>query len=102
MSTRIVSHESSCPLYLVGLETHGGGNHNYKHVRNKISLFGLFILGNMDKLNVACGYPGISFPNISGRSMYFMNIDLSGIALKSNVKDRVQPKIPSSILFSRT
>ena len=73
-------------FYLVGLETDSGGNHNHKHVRNQLSLFGLFLLGNMDKLNVTHGWPSISFLNAAERAMDFLNIGISGLALKSNVQ----------------
>ena len=57
-STSIDTNESSCPFYLVGLETDGGGD---KHVQNNIALFGPFILVNMDKLNVTRVCPVIYF-----------------------------------------
>ena len=86
MRTSIDTNESLFPLYLVGLEIDGGSDHNHKHVRNQLALFGLFILRNMDKLNVTRGYPGLSFLNTSERAMDFLNIGLSGFALKSNVQ----------------
>ena len=63
MRTRIGTNQSLCPFYLVGLETYGDIKHNHKHVRNQLALFGLFILENMDKLNVTRGCPGLSFLN---------------------------------------
>ena len=39
MRTIIVTNESSCTFYLVGLETYGGGNHNHKHIPDKLALF---------------------------------------------------------------
>ena len=47
MRNIIGTNESLCTFYFVGLETDGGGNHNHKHVRNQIALFGVFILGDM-------------------------------------------------------
>ena len=86
MRTSIGTNESSCTLYLVGLETDGGGNNYHKHVQNQIALFSLFILGNMDKLKVTRVCPGVSFLNTSERAMALLNIDLSGLVFKSNVR----------------
>ena len=86
MRTRIGTNEYLCPFYLVGLKTYGGGNHNHKHVRNKLSLFDLFLLGNMDNLNVTCGCPGLSFINAAERVMAFLNIGIFVIALISNAQ----------------
>ena len=55
MRTIIGTNESSCPFYLVGLETYGHGEHNHKHVRNQVALSGLFILGNTEKLKMTRG-----------------------------------------------
>ena len=71
---------------MVGLDTDGGGDHNHKNVRNKLALFGLFILGNMDKLNVTHGFTGIYFLNTAKRAVALMNIGLSGLVSKSNVQ----------------
>ena len=86
MSTRIGINESPCPFYLVGLETYGGGDHNHKHVQNQLAPFGLFLLGNMENLNMARGRPGIYFLNVSERAMDFLNIGISSITLKSKVQ----------------
>ena len=86
ISTSIGTNESSFPFYLVSLYTDGGGDHKPRHIRNQLALFGLFLLGNMDKLNVARVCPGIYFLNISNRAMDFLNIGLSGLTLKSNVQ----------------
>ena len=86
ISTSIGTNESSFPFYLVSLETDGGGDHKPRHIRNQLALFGLFLLGNMDKLNVARVCPGVYFLNISNRAMDFLNIGLSGLTLKSNVQ----------------
>ena len=71
---------------MVGLETDGDGDHKQKHVQNQIALFGLFILGNMDKINMIRVCPGIYFLNTAERAMDFMNIGLYGLMLKSNVQ----------------
>ena len=84
MITIIGTNESIFPFYLVGLDKDGSGNLNQKHVRNQIAILVLFILGIMDKLNMTCGCPGLSFLNIADRSMVFLNIGISGIVLKSN------------------
>ena len=86
MRTIIGTNELLFPFYLVGMKTYGGCDHNHKHVRNKLALFGLFILGNMDKLNVTFGCFGIYFLNKVKRAMDLLNIGLSGLALKSNVQ----------------
>ena len=71
---------------MVGLETYGGGNNNHKHVRNQLALFGLFILGKTDKLNLTRGCPGLYFLNTAERAVDFLNNALYGLALKSNVQ----------------
>ena len=40
----------------------------------------------MDKLNVTSGCPGIYSINIAERDMGLLNIDISGLELKSNVQ----------------
>ena len=86
MRTSIVTNESLCPFYLVVLETDGGGNHDHKHVRKQLALFGLFLLENMDKINMTRGCPGLYFIDTVERNMALLNIGLSGLALKSNVQ----------------
>ena len=86
MVTIIDTNESLYPGYLVILETDGGGDHNHKNIRKKLAPFGLLILGIMHKLNVTCGFPGLSFINTSKRAMSLLNIGLSGHVLKSNVQ----------------
>ena len=86
MSNIIGTNESLCQFYLVGLETDGGGDHNHKHIRNNLALFGLLILGNMDKLNLTRGFPGIYFINTDERNIAFLNIGIYGLALNSNVQ----------------
>ena len=61
MRNIIGTNESLWKFYLVGLETDGGGDHKHKHVQNKLALFGLFLLGNMDKINMTRGCPGLYF-----------------------------------------
>ena len=77
MRNSIGTNLSSCTFYLVGLETDGGGNHNHKHVRNQLALFGLFLLGDMEKLNVTRSLPGIYFLNTAERDIALFNIGLS-------------------------
>ena len=86
MRTSIGTNESSFPFYLVGLETDDGGDHNHNHVLNKLPLFGRNILGNMYKLNVTRGFPGISFLDTSEGGMALLNIGISGLSLNSNVQ----------------
>ena len=85
MRTTIGNNEPSCPFYLVVLETDSGGDHNHKHFRNQLDICGLFFLGNMDKINVICGYYGISFLSTADRDMDLLNIGLPGLLLKFNV-----------------
>ena len=73
-------------IYLVVLDICGNGNHNHKHFLNHLDLFGIFIFGNMEKINVTRGFPGISFLHTDKRSMAFLNIGISGLALKSHVQ----------------
>ena len=71
---------------MVGLETDDGGDHKHNHVLNKLPLFGRNILGNMYKLNVTRGFPGISFLDTSEGGMALLNIGISGLSLNSNVQ----------------
>ena len=84
MSTSMGTNESACPFYLVGLDTYGGGNHSHNHVQNQLTLFSVFLLGNMYKLNVTYRCPGLSFLKISMRALDLLNIGLSVLALKSS------------------
>ena len=70
---------------MVVLDIYGGGDHNHKHVLNQLTLIGIFLLGNMDKLNVTRVCPVISFLNTAKRDIDFLNIVISGLPLKSNV-----------------
>lgn len=49
MRNSIGTNESSCPFYLIGLETDGSSDHNHKDVRNQLALSGLFILGKLNR-----------------------------------------------------
>ena len=71
MRNRIGSNESLCPFHLVGLETDVRGNHNHKQVRNQIAIFGLFLLGNTDKINMTYGCPSLPFIHTAERAMAF-------------------------------
>lgn len=67
MMTSTVGATSSYPFYLVGLLT------------QLDCPFGLFLLENMDKLNITCGCPSLSFLNTGERPMSLLNISLSGL-----------------------
>ena len=86
MRTSICTNESLCPFYLVVLETDGSGNNNHKHVINNLALFDLFILGNMDKINMTHRCPIIYFLDTTERAMDFLNIGISVIELNYNVR----------------
>ena len=64
-------NESSRPFYLVGLDIYGDGDHNHKHIQNQLALFGIFLLGKMDKINVIRGCSGLSFINTAERAGVF-------------------------------
>ena len=46
--------------YISLLECDGGIDHNMNFVSNQVSLFGLFFVGNTDKLILIRGCPGLS------------------------------------------
>ena len=65
--------------YLVLIECDGGPDHNLTFLSNQLALFGLFLIGNMDKLVAVCGCPGHSYLNIVERSMAILNLGLANL-----------------------
>ena len=77
--------DSTKPLpYLVLIECDGGPDHNLTFLFNQLALFGLFLVGNMDKLNATRGTPGLSYLNTTERPMSNLNRGLSSLALRLN------------------
>ena len=77
--------DSTKPLpYLVLIECDGGPDHNLTFLFNQLALFGLFLVGNMDKLNATRGTPGLSYLNTAERPMSNLNRGLSSLALRLN------------------
>ena len=66
-------------FFLVGCD--GGPDHNLGHLANYISLFALFLVGNMYKLVATHSFPVLSYMSTSKRAMDILNIELSGLAL---------------------
>ena len=50
-------------LYNILIECDGGPDHNLTIVSNQVSIFGLFLVGNMDKIISICGFPALSYLN---------------------------------------
>ena len=46
---------------MVSFGTGDGYNYNHDNVRNQLEMFGLFLLGNTDKVNITGSYPRLSF-----------------------------------------
>ena len=67
--------------YLLHMEYYSRGDHDLRRVFNKISLLGLFLNGNMDKLVATRGCHGISYLNTVGRVMSLLNTGLSSLSL---------------------
>ena len=67
--------------YYVLVECDGGPDHNLRHVGNQVSLFSLFLVGNMDKLVATRGCPGLSYLNSAERAMAILAIGVSSCAL---------------------
>ena len=67
--------------YFVLVECDRGHGHNPVHLKNHISMFVLFLVGNMYKLVATRGCLGFSYLNTSERGMDIINIVLSGLAL---------------------
>ena len=74
---------NKCMPYMVFLETSGGPDHNIKHWRNVLSLFTIFLVGNInkDKLCAAYGCPGHSYLNTVERCMSILNLGLTNLSL---------------------
>ena len=49
--------------YMVLIECDGGPDHNLTFLYNQLALFGLFLIGGMDKLVATRGCPGLSYLN---------------------------------------
>ena len=71
----------TCMPFVVLLETDGGPDHNIKFLRNVLSLFAVFLVGNMDKLVAVRGCPGHSYLNTVERCMSILNLGLANLAL---------------------
>ena len=67
--------------YRVLLECDGGPDHNLTHLHNQLALVGLFLEGNMDKLDATRGTPGLSYLNVGERPMSLLNLGLSSLSL---------------------
>ena len=63
------------------VEYDGVPDQNIVHLANQISLFELFLVGNMDKLVAASVCPGLSYLNTVKQAMAILNIGLSGIEI---------------------
>ena len=67
--------------YVVLIETDGGPDHNLTFLKNILSLFGLFLVGNMDKLTATRCCSGLSFMNVAERLMSLLTLGMSGLSL---------------------
>ena len=67
--------------YFAIVECDGGPDQNLGHLSNQISIFALFLVGNMYKLVAISSFPGLSDMNTSERAMAVLNIGLSGLVL---------------------
>ena len=68
--------------YTVLLETDGGPDHNLTFLNNIISLLGLFLVGNMDKLTATRCCSGRSFLNVVERMMSNLTLGQAGLSLR--------------------
>ena len=67
--------------YLLLVKCYGGPDHNLGHLANQIYMFGLFLVGNMDKLVATRVCTGLSYLNTVKQAMAILNIGLSGIEI---------------------
>lgn len=74
------SNCKSMPL-LVHLEVDGGGDHNIRHLLNVMAIVAIFLVGEMDKLQVTRGCPNLSYLNTTERAMPVHTLGASGISL---------------------
>lgn len=68
--------------YSIIMEANGGPDHNLIFFSNQISLFGIFLLLEIDSLKVFCGCSSLLYLNTTERAMPSINIQLSCLALK--------------------
>lgn len=71
---------SSMPYYVL-IECDGGPDHNITFLSNQIAAFALFLVGNMDKLDILRCCPGLSFLCTTERAMSILNLGLSNLSL---------------------
>ena len=69
---------------MVLIECDGGPDHNTTFLANLLSFIGLFLIGNMEKLNATPGCPGLSYLNTSERPVSLLNYGLVYLALRMN------------------
>ena len=50
-------------LYNILIECDSGLDHNLTILSNQVAIFGLFLVGNMDKIISICGFPALSYLN---------------------------------------
>ena len=84
----ISAEEIDSLAYLVLIECDGGPDHNLTFLSNQLALFGLFLVGKMDKLTTTRGCPGLSYLLTAERAMSNLNRGLSSLAL------RLDPNMP--------
>ena len=63
------------------VEYDGVPDQNIVHLANQIYMFGLFLVGNMDKLVATRVCTGLSYLNTVKQAMAILNIGLSGIEI---------------------
>lgn len=66
------------------VEVDGGPDHNITHMQVQPHMFGIFLIGGMDKLDILRGYPGLSFLNPAEQVMSILNLGLANMALQIN------------------
>ena len=59
--------------FMLLIELYGGPDHKLTFLDNQLSFIGLFLVGNMYKLNVTRGCPGISHLNTADIPMSLLN-----------------------------
>ena len=68
--------------YMVLIECDDGPDHNLTFLANHLSLLGLLLVGNMEKINATCGCPGLSYLKEEEIPTSLPNYGLESLALR--------------------
>eukprot|EP00957_Ditylum_brightwellii_P156885 11940476-Ditylum_brightwellii.AAC.1 len=83
---------NDCMPYIVLIKVDSSPDHNLTALRVQLYNFGLFLVGNKDKLTFICGCPGLSYLSTAKQAMLLLNIGRSNLSLS------IDPDVPDFLM----